>query len=94
MHLPTGNYKFRSVPQIVLEEFKTCLEDVCQEKSTEIQQKEIDALGIPKFTVDLSERPELEFSKLTNYDKNYILAHWDDNFIKIDNYDEWEIIHN
>ena len=31
-------------------------------------QKEIDALGLPKFTVDLSERPELEFSKLTNYD--------------------------
>ena len=31
-------------------------------------QKEVDALGLPSFQVDLSERPELNFSKLTNYD--------------------------
>ena len=31
-------------------------------------QKEIEALNLPTFTVDLEERPELDFSKLTNYD--------------------------
>jgi len=31
-------------------------------------QKEVDALGLPLFQVDLSERPELNFSRLTNYD--------------------------
>ena len=31
-------------------------------------QKEIDSLGLPIFTVDLSERPDLEFSKVMNSD--------------------------
>ena len=31
-------------------------------------QKEIEALGLPNFKVDLTERVDLEFSKLTNYD--------------------------
>jgi len=31
-------------------------------------QKEIDSLGIPVFKTDLSEREELNFSRLTNYD--------------------------
>lgn len=35
-------------------------------------QKEIDALGLPNLTVDLAERPDLEFSKLTNYDNKQL----------------------
>ena len=31
-------------------------------------QKELDSLGIPIFKTDLSEREELDFSRLTNYD--------------------------
>ena len=31
-------------------------------------QKEVEALGLPNFNVDLEERTDLEFSKLTNYD--------------------------
>jgi len=31
-------------------------------------QREVDALGLPLFQVDLSERRELNFSKLTNYE--------------------------
>ena len=31
-------------------------------------QREVDALGLPLFHVDLSERRELNFSKLTNYE--------------------------
>ena len=31
-------------------------------------QKELDSLGLPVFTVDLSERPNLNFSKLMGYD--------------------------
>ena len=31
-------------------------------------QKELDSLGLPIFTVDLSDRPDLEFSKVMNSD--------------------------
>ena len=31
-------------------------------------QKELDSLGLPIFTVDLAERPDLEFSKVMNSD--------------------------
>tara|TARA_R100001530_G_scaffold110738_1_gene77968 strand:+ start:35 stop:550 length:516 start_codon:yes stop_codon:yes gene_type:complete len=35
-------------------------------------QKEMDALGLPNLTVDLAERLDLEFSKLTNYDNKQL----------------------
>tara|TARA_R110002020_G_scaffold67742_2_gene177707 strand:+ start:296 stop:772 length:477 start_codon:yes stop_codon:yes gene_type:complete len=31
-------------------------------------QREVESLGLPNFKVDLEERNDLEFSKLTNYD--------------------------
>ena len=31
-------------------------------------QREVESLGLPNFKVDLEERQDLEFSKLTNYD--------------------------
>jgi len=37
-------------------------------------QKELDALGLPVFTVDLSERVDLNFSKLMGYDNKELEA--------------------
>lgn len=35
-------------------------------------QKEIEHLGLPNFKVDLDERPDLDFSKLMNYDNKQL----------------------
>ena len=37
-------------------------------------QKELDSLGLPIFTVDLSDRPDLEFSKVMNSDNKELEA--------------------